>query len=98
VHSPFVFSVVLPGGIQLSQLADPRNVREAMAAPEADCWKEAMDQEMANLKSYEVYELIPRAKGMRTLRLGWVLHRKFKNGLSGKHKEKTRRNRQGRRL
>jgi len=67
---PFAFSAGLPGGIQLSQLPDPRNVREAMAAPDADCWKEAMDKEMSNLKSHDVYELVPRTKGMHTLRLG----------------------------
>ena len=44
------------------------NVREAMAAPEA------MDREMENLRSHDMYELVPRAGGMRTLRLGWVLH------------------------
>ena len=52
-----------------------------MAAPDADCWKEAMDKEMSNLKSHEVYELVPRTKGMRPLRLGWVLHRKHKGRL-----------------
>jgi hypothetical protein len=40
------FSAGLPGGIQLSQLPDPRNVRDAMAAPDAVGWRDAMDQEM----------------------------------------------------
>ena len=40
-----------------------------MAAPDADRWKEDMDQEMANLKSHNVYELVPRVPGMRTLPL-----------------------------
>ena len=39
-----------------------------------------------NLKSHDVYELILCAIGMRTLRLGWVLHRKFKNGSFDKNK------------
>jgi hypothetical protein len=80
------FSAGLPGGIQLSQLPDPRTVREAMASPDADGWKDAMDCEMANLQSHDVYELVPRASDMRTLRLGWVLHRKFKNGIFEKNK------------
>ena len=50
----------LPSGIQLSKLPDPRSVREAMAAPDADGWKDAMDQKMSNLKSHDVYELVPR--------------------------------------
>ena len=77
---PVTLSTGLPGGIQLSQLPDPRNMREAMAAPDADAWREAMDREMENLMSHDVYELVPHASGIRTLRLGWVLHRKFKNG------------------
>jgi len=30
-----------------------------------------MDKEMANLKSHDVYELVPRMNSMRTLKLGW---------------------------
>ena len=45
-----------------------------------------MDREMKNLESHDVYDLVPRAPGMRTLRLGWVLHRKFKNGTFEKNK------------
>ena len=32
-HPPTAFSAGLPEGVQLSQLPDPRNVREAMARP-----------------------------------------------------------------
>jgi hypothetical protein len=57
-----------------------------MAAPDADKWKDVMGREIANLKAHDVYELVPRKPGMRTLRLGWVLHRKFKNGVFEKNK------------
>jgi len=51
-YPPVAFSVGLPGGMQLLQLPDPRNVREAMAAPTPTVGrKEAMDREMANLRS-----------------------------------------------
>jgi len=73
-------------GIQLSQLPDPRSVREAMASPDADGWKDAMGQEMAKLKSPDVYELVPRMNGTRTLKLGGVFHRKFMNGVLEKNK------------
>jgi hypothetical protein len=56
------------GGVRLSELPDPRNVREAMTAHDADGWKEAMNKEMENLKSHDVYELVPRVKGLRTVR------------------------------
>jgi len=42
-YSPVAFSARLPGGIHLSQLPDPRSVREALEAPDAE-WKEAMDR------------------------------------------------------
>ena len=57
-----------------------------MAAPDADEWVVTMGKEMANLKAHDVYELVPRKPRMRTLRLGWVLHRKFKNGVFEKNK------------
>ena len=63
-HSLIAFSARLLGAIQLSQLPDPRSVREAMASPDVDGWKDAMDEEIANLKSYDVYELVPRMTGM----------------------------------
>jgi hypothetical protein len=80
------FSAGLPCGVQLSQLPDPRTMREAMAAPDSDGWREVMDREMENLKSHDVHELVPPASGIRTIRLGWVLHRKFKNGTFDKNK------------
>jgi hypothetical protein len=57
-----------------------------MAAHDADGWKEAMNKEMATLKLHDVYELVPRVRGLRTLKLGWVVHRKFKNGVFDKNK------------
>jgi len=57
-----------------------------MVSPDADGWKDAMDQEMANLKSHDDYELVPRMNDMRTLKRGWVFHRKFKSGVFGKNK------------
>jgi len=72
------FSAGIPGGIQLSSLPDPRTVHEAMAAPDADGWRVAMDAELENLRSHEVYDLVPHA-------YHWVLHRKFKNGAFDKN-------------
>ena len=56
-----------------------------MASPDADGWMDVMDQGIANLKSHDVCELVPRMNGMRTLKLGWVFHRKFKNGVFEKN-------------
>ena len=55
-------------------------------SPDADGWKDAMDQEKANLKLHDVYERVPHTNDMRTLKLGWVSHCKFKNGSFEKNK------------
>ena len=47
-----------------------------------------MDQEIANLKWHDVYELVPRMNGVLTLTLGWVFHPKFKNGVFEKNKSR----------
>jgi hypothetical protein len=51
-----------------------------MAAHDADGWKKSMHKETVNVKPHDVYGLVPRVRGLRTLKLGWVLHRKFKSG------------------
>ena len=53
-------------------LPDPRNVREAMTAHDANVWKEAMDKKRANLKSYNEHELVPQVKDLHTLKPGWA--------------------------
>ena len=90
------FSAGPSGGVQLSHLPDPRSVREAMAAPDADGWMVAMDLKMESLWSHDVFDPFPRASDMRTLRLGWVLHRNFKDGSFDKNKARlvARRNQQ----
>ena len=47
-----------------------------------------MDKEMATLKSRDMCEPVPRVKGLRTLKLDWVLHRTFKNSALDKNKVK----------
>ena len=42
-------------------------------APDAGQWKEETDQEMEDLKSHDVYQLVPRTNGMRNLKLGGYL-------------------------
>ena len=44
--SPVAFSSGMPRGFRLSRLLDPRSVREAMAAPDTDGWKDAVDREI----------------------------------------------------
>ena len=46
-------------------------MREVNGAHDADGWKEAMAKEMETLKYHDVYETVPRVKGVRTLKLDW---------------------------
>jgi hypothetical protein len=84
-HPPIAFLAGLPGGIQLSQLPDPRNMCKGVAAP--DGWQEGgcgpRDE-----KSQGPWCLRTRTANewMRTLRLGWVLHCKFKHSIFEKNK------------
>ena len=51
-----------------------------------DGWTEGMDKVMQNSMLHGIYELVPHVPGMRTLRIGGVLHWKFKNGIFEKNK------------
>lgn len=63
-------------------LSDPRNAREAMAAPDADGWRDTMDQIWSLITSINSFRT---RLVLRTLRLGWVLHRQFENGVFEKY-------------
>jgi hypothetical protein len=85
-YPPVAFSAGLPGRIQLLQLPDPQNVQEVLTAQGAEGWREAMNREMENLRSHDVFKLVLCIGIMHTLRLGWVLHCKFKNCVFDKNK------------
>lgn len=86
MDDPVAFSAGLPGGIWLSDLPDPLSIHEALASPDANTGRAVMDHEMQNLRSHNVYQLVPQHPGMHTLHLGWVLHWKFQNSVFDKHK------------
>ena len=44
-----------------------------------------MDSEMRLFKSHGICELVPHVLGIRTLRIGWVTHRNFKNDVFEKN-------------
>jgi len=55
---------------------------------------EAMDKVIQTFKSHDIPKLIPHVLSMHTLRTGWILRWKFKNGIFEKSKARpfTRRN------
>jgi hypothetical protein len=53
-----VFPAHLPSSIQLSQRPDPCSVQEAMVASDAAGWIDAMDQEIENRCTHNVFKLV----------------------------------------
>ena len=55
-----------------------------------------MDKDVQDFISHDIYEIVPHMPGMRTVRIGGVLHWKFKNGIFEKNKARlvTRENHQ----
>jgi hypothetical protein len=59
---------------------DPKTFCEAMQGPDSDHWMESMKEELASLKKYNVYELVPRSSvpsNCKVLQGQWVYHCKL---------------------
>lgn len=65
---------------------DPKSVRDALNAPDADEWKAAMDAEIDNMCRYKVFKEVPRPHNTNIITPRWVFHRKFENGALVKYK------------
>ena len=53
-------------------LGDPQQYRDAMATPEAEKWKIAMDEEMRCLEEHGVYKLVDLPEGRQPIQCRWV--------------------------
>src|SRR5258706_5124758 len=62
--------------------------RGAITAPETDGWMKVTEMVTENLRSHDVYKLVPRAhaRPCALSDLGWALHHKFKYGVLEKNK------------
>lgn len=58
-------------------LKDPETLQEALAAPDKEEWKAAMQSELDSLKASETWELVPRPKGRQVVKCKWVFRRKY---------------------
>jgi len=65
---------------------DPRTIRDALDAPDANEWRAAMDIEIENMRRLNVFKTVPRPLDMNIITPRWVFHRKFENGTLVKHK------------
>ena len=65
---------------------DPKSVRDALNAPDADEWRAAMDAEIDNMCRDKVFKEVPRPHNTNIITPCWVFHRKFENGALVKYK------------
>lgn len=63
-------------------MIEPKTYKEAIECPEVKDWKEAMDDEISNLKSRGVYEEISRPQNVHVLGNRWIY--KLKKDAEGK--------------
>ena len=79
----------LPKSFDLSKA--PENYREAVARPDADIWRAAMDREMASLKERNVFQLTTLPPGRKAIGTRWVYAYKYHpDGSIIRGKEKAR--------
>jgi hypothetical protein len=58
-------------------IACPMTAKEALSGPEADEWRKSMDQEMAKIKSYDTFTLVPiPSKSTNIVKCRWVFRKK----------------------
>jgi hypothetical protein len=72
--------LVLAAAVSGSLPPEPLSVKEALASPEAELWREALREEFAAIKAMNVYKLIPRSSvpaGRRILKGKPVFKRKL---------------------
>jgi hypothetical protein len=55
----------------------PANVREALASPQAEQWRAAMDEEVASLHANGTWQLVEPPKGVRPIPVKWVFAVKY---------------------
>lgn len=51
---------------------EPATYTEAMASPNAEAWKEAMQREFNSLIEYKTWDLVPLPPGRQKIRCKWV--------------------------
>ncbi|GMF23407.1 unnamed protein product [Phytophthora fragariaefolia] len=84
------FEVDLPASLGIeavNALMEPQTVQEALNAPDADKWIEALEKEWKDLMRNNTWELVERPKGKTVLSSKWVFIRKRDaNGNVARHR------------
>ena len=59
----------------ITNIDEPRSVKEALGMEDAGSWIEAMDDEMASLDKNKTWDLVPLPKGWKPIGSKWVFRR-----------------------
>jgi hypothetical protein len=79
----FAFTAAIEGVSQ----GDPKNLKEALALPDAHKWMEAMQQEIKALQAMKTWKLVPLPRGRRAIQGKWLFKIKTdENGMPARHK------------
>jgi hypothetical protein len=62
---------------------EPATIQEAFASPAAECWQQAMTEELQSLHANKTWELDPLASGRTAVDCGWLF--KIKRDADGNH-------------
>ena len=57
--------------------SEPKQYKDAIQSPEAQQWKKAMKEEMDSMERLGVWKIVPRPKGITTLKGRWVYKNKL---------------------
>jgi len=61
---------------QSSDDPDPPNEKVALSGPDADLWKQAMDEEMVSLLGNNTWSIVPLPAGVKPVPVKWVFKKK----------------------
>ena len=61
----------------ITNIDEPRSVKEALDMEDAGSWIEAMDDEMVSLDKNKTWDLVPLPKGRKPVGSKWVFKKKF---------------------
>ena len=67
-------------------MPDPRTIRDALDAPDANEWRATMDIEIENIRRLNVVKTVPCPLDTNIITLRWVFHRNVENGALVRHK------------
>ena len=63
--------------LDVNEICDPNNYKDAIIHPKVKEWKKAMDSELDSISSKSVYRLVPLPAGKKAIPTRWVYTKKY---------------------